>query len=257
MNIIKCKTCVFLQYVTSFCVPKIKNLGSCVFSLFPFFASGVAWQVHTVSFPIPPQSTATKHGSRIRCSIVVKPLMQISSGIQYRANQLTLAQKKHIYITMQHVRCKDIHLHFDSFIGPFSKSAISYLSSLECKTTLKRNICSQLMVFVAFCQLSLPYTVASTEWQHCAVHLGGNLYESDCILMKQHLASPSCQDDHAWFLPSKWSYWRYGSQHGGTIEYQQTFAVTCCHESYKFTQRVTLVLPDGIGPPKPPCNDEH
>lgn len=91
-------------------------------------------------------------------------------------------------------------LHLDSFIGPFSKSAILVhwsVNHIETRHLFTTHF------FVCFCQLSLPCTVASTEWQHCAVHLGGNLYESDCILMKQHLASPSCQDDHAWFLPSK------------------------------------------------------
>lgn len=138
-------------------------------------------------------------------------------------------------------------LHLDSFIGPFSKSTILVHWSL--KPHWNETFVHNSSFWVFFCQLSLPYTVASTEWQHYAVHLRGNLYESDCILMKQHLASPSCQDDHAWFLPSKWSCWRYGSQHGGTIP--------LLSQILQVHLRVTLVLPDVIGPPKLPCNDQH
>lgn len=54
----------------------------------------------TSSYRVISNSTSIKHGkkngSRVRCSIVVKPWMQISSGIQYRAHikQLTLGKKK-------------------------------------------------------------------------------------------------------------------------------------------------------------------
>ena len=137
-------------------------------------------------------------------------------------------------------------LHLDSFIGPFSKSTILVHWSLKphWNETFVHTHSSFLVFFVNFPYLTLWHQQNGSIVLYISGATSMNLIASWWSNISLHQAAK------IWpcvYWPSKWSCWRYGSQHGGTTEYQKTFAVTNPTSSLKGHTGFTWC----IGPPNP------